>query len=101
MFHNITRGSISSNCYDVQPYFSTENCYYYNSIDEGNGATVDIGLTTADADPTDYSHPAFDARPGWSFATGLGSVDTRNLLIAWRAFVHAPAAAPVTTPSAP
>jgi hypothetical protein len=34
------------------------------------------------------------AQPGWSFATGLGSVNAKNLLIAWRAFLHAAPAAP-------
>ncbi|HEY8683464.1 MAG TPA: S53 family peptidase [Rhodanobacter sp.] len=96
VFHNVTRGSISSNCYDVQPFFSTPNCYYYTSIDEGGGITVDVGLTTIDANPTDYTvdNKAFTARPGWSFASGLGSVNAKNLLIAWRAFVGAPPAAP-------
>ncbi|WP_158882843.1 protease pro-enzyme activation domain-containing protein [Rhodanobacter sp. L36] len=99
VFHNITRGSISSNCYDAQPLFTTPNCYFYTSIPENGGVTVRVGLTTTDASPTTYSNTnkAFIAQPGWSFASGLGSVDTRNLLIAWRAFVNAPAAAPAAT----
>ena len=99
VFHNITRGSISSNCYELQPNYSTSNCFYYESIPLSNGTTANVGLTTADASPTDYTatNKAFPARPGWSFASGLGSVDTRNLLVAWRAFVHAPAAPPVAT----
>ena len=52
--------------------------------------------TTTDASPTSYStaNKAYNAGPGWSFAAGLGSVNATNLLIAWRAFAHAPAAAP-------
>ena len=94
VFHNITRGAISSNCYDVEPYFTTPNCYYYQKIDEGGGVTVGLGLTTTDTNPSSYSqaNKAYGSRPGWNFTTGLGSVDARNLLIAWRAFVHAPAA---------
>jgi subtilase family serine protease len=101
VFHNVTRGSISSGCYDVQPFFGTSNCYFYNVQDQGGGVTVDIGLTTTDANPTDYTvdNKAFGARPGWSFATGLGSVNAKNLLIAWRAFVGAPPAAPATVAS--
>ncbi|HEY0199146.1 MAG TPA: protease pro-enzyme activation domain-containing protein [Rhodanobacter sp.] len=100
VFHNITRGSISSSCYDAQPFFSTSNCYYYASL-PGSGYTLDVGLTTTDSSPTAYANAnkAFIAQPGWSFATGLGSVDTRNLLIAWRAFVNAPAAAPTAVAS--
>ncbi|MEO6927380.1 MAG: S53 family peptidase [Rhodanobacter sp.] len=101
VFHNITRGAISSNCIDDQPYFSTPNCYYYTSIDVAEGETINIGLTTTDANPTSYSptNKAYGSRPGWNFTTGLGSVDAKNLLIAWRAFVHAPAA-PVVSQAA-
>jgi len=94
VFHNVTRGAISSNCYDVEPNFSTPNCYYYQSVDVGGGRTLNLGLTTTDASPTAYNpaNKAYGSRPGWNFTTGLGSVDAKNLLIAWRAFVHAPAA---------
>lgn len=99
VFHNVTRGTISSNCYDEQPYFSTPNCYYYTSENVGttsNPVTVNFGLTTTDSAPTSYSptNKAFPAQPGWSFAAGLGSVNATNLLIAWRAFVNAPKAPP-------
>jgi len=101
VFHNVTRGSISSGCYDVTPEFTTSHCYYYTSevlgVDgNGNTETANIGLTTTDASPTGYTatNKAFGAQPGWSFASGLGSVNVTNLLMAWRAFVNAPAAAP-------
>ena len=100
VFHNVTRGTISSNCYDVQPNFTTANCYYYTALSAGNGPdgpqTLNLGLTTSVANPTSYTatNKAFPAQPGWSFASGLGSVNATNLLIAWRAFVNAPAAAP-------
>jgi hypothetical protein len=92
VFHNVTRGSISSNCYEIAGEFTTANCFYYTGYyDNGN---VSMGLTTSDASPTTYGVPnkAYGAQPGWSFASGLGSVNVTNLLIAWRAFVHAPAA---------
>ena len=105
VFHNVTRGSISTACYSetgtgqyAVESFTTPNCYYYNSFVIANTGyqtlSVNIGLTTSDANPTSYtpSNKAFSAQPGWSFAAGLGSVNATNLLIAWRAFVGAPPA---------
>jgi len=109
VFHNVTSGSISSACYSetgVGTYaadtFVTPNCYYYNTFlvdgtaGSGNTLTVNIGLTTSNPNPAGYTptNKAFPAQPGWSFASGLGSVNVTNLLIAWRAFVGAPAAPP-------
>ena len=99
VFRNVTRSSISSQCYQVDPAyakatgetgFTTSNCYYYGTFEQG---ALDIGLTSQDATPTSYTllNKAYTARPGWSYAAGLGSVDATNLLIAWRAYV-----APVT-----
>ncbi|WP_158754672.1 protease pro-enzyme activation domain-containing protein [Dyella sp. S184] len=105
VFHNVTRGSNSTQCF-AQTNFTTPNCYYYGVFDDHNSPSlppytnpelvVSIGLTTADAAPTAYGtgNKAFGAQPGWSFASGLGSVNATNLLIAWRAFVNAPSAAP-------
>jgi len=99
VFHNVTRGAISTNCYEptqvspIDPVLvHTPNCYYYAYVPNGER---DIGLTTTDAAPTTYGvgNKAFPAQPGWSFAAGLGSVNATNLLIAWRAFDHAPPAA--------
>jgi subtilase family serine protease len=89
VFHNITRGSISSECYELLGGEVLPNCYFLGSVQRN---TVFVGLTAADATPTAYgtSNKAYGAQPGWSFASGLGSVNTKNLLIAWRAFVHAP-----------
>lgn len=97
VFHNVTRGSISSQCYEDQSSFITNNCYFFDTVSPyGAGSQVQIGLTTADASPTSYSptNKAYGAQPGWSFASGLGSVNATNLLIAWRAYVNAPPAAP-------
>ena len=108
VFHNVTSGTISSGCVSVTgtgefsgETFVTPNCYFYNSIveesvDATDQITLNIGLTTTNANPTSYSpaNKAFNAQPGWSFAAGLGSVNATNLLMAWRAFVGAPAAPP-------
>ena len=105
VFHNVTRGSISAACESMTgtgvyaPYgYTTPNCYYYASYVSRSTSkgteTINMGLTTSDANPTGYtpSNKAFSAQPGWSFASGLGSVNATNLLIAWRAFVGAPPA---------
>jgi subtilase family serine protease len=114
VFHNVTSGSISSACYSetgtgefATNSFTTPNCYFYNTFlvagtaGSANTLTVNIGLTTTNANPTSYSasNKAFPAQPGWSFASGLGSVNVTNLLMAWRAFVGAPPAPPA--PPAP
>jgi subtilase family serine protease len=100
VFHNVTRGSISSQCFEEQPQFefTTDNCYFYGNVSQGN---VQLGLTTTDASPTAYTvaNKAYSAQPGWSFASGLGSVNAKNLLIAWRAFVNAPPAPPAPPPA--
>jgi hypothetical protein len=95
VFHNITRGSISTPCREYLPGKPMLNCYFYYSGDQ-TGDNIARGLTTSDANPTQYGvdNKAYGAQPGWSFATGLGSVNAKNLLIAWRAFLQAPAAAP-------
>ncbi|HXE79011.1 MAG TPA: protease pro-enzyme activation domain-containing protein, partial [Rhodanobacter sp.] len=99
VFHNVTRGSISTSCMEpteASPsnpvLVHTPNCYYYGYMPN---AEANLGLTTTDAAPTAYGpgNKAYGAQPGWSFAAGLGSVNATNLLIAWRAFNHAPPAA--------
>jgi subtilase family serine protease len=91
VFHNVTRGSISTNCVRTVGVDVTPNCYYYGYQDLN---LLQVGLTSTQAAPTDYSptNKAFSAGPGWSFANGLGSVNATNLLIAWRAFDNAPPA---------
>jgi len=96
VFRNVTRSSISSQCYQVDPAyatavgdnsaFTTSNCYFYSTFSQGE---LDIGLTSQDATPTSYTllNKAYTARPGWSYAAGLGSVNAANLLIAWRAYL--------------
>jgi subtilase family serine protease len=96
VFHNITRGATSTQCFADLNDTNTPNCYFYGTATPPYSPTYRYGLTTIDAAPTSYGvdNKAYGARPGWSFASGLGSVNATNLLIAWRAFVHAPAAAP-------
>ncbi|WP_158882026.1 protease pro-enzyme activation domain-containing protein [Rhodanobacter sp. L36] len=96
VFHNITRGSTSTQCVSFDGGADTPNCYFYGAVNPYGYGVETEGLTTTDAAPTAYgvNNKAYGAGPGWNFASGLGSVNVTNLLIAWRAFVHAPAAAP-------
>jgi subtilase family serine protease len=73
VFHNVLRGGISSNCFTP-----TGNC---------TGGLAAAGLTTQTADGSSYVEYA--AQPGWSFASGLGSVDAANLANAWVAYLSA------------
>jgi Pro-kumamolisin, activation domain len=98
IFHNITRGSISTNC-EQTPSFETTptpDCFFYGTTSfgfPGSGITEQVGLTSVNPNlPYSTQTKAFGAQPGWSFASGLGSVNAKNLLIAWRAFVNAPPA---------
>ncbi|HEY0199320.1 MAG TPA: protease pro-enzyme activation domain-containing protein [Rhodanobacter sp.] len=91
VFHNITRGTNSTECYqETSASILTPNCYFFGEA----AGVAQIGMTSLD--PTQYGpqSKAYSAQPGWSFASGLGSVNARNLLIAWRALVNAPSAPP-------
>jgi subtilase family serine protease len=89
VFHNVTRGSISTECYQELPDIATPDCYFFGTLAQG---ALQIGLTSTDANAYSPAVKAYSAQPGWSFAAGLGSVNAQNLLKAWRSFVHAPAA---------
>ncbi len=97
VFHNIVRGSISSQC--IQPVtlsFTTANCYYYGTYYNSQFGEVQVGLTSRVSNPTSYTltNRAYGARNGWSFTSGLGSVDANNLVAAWKAYVAAHPASP-------
>ncbi|WP_158883710.1 protease pro-enzyme activation domain-containing protein [Rhodanobacter sp. L36] len=91
VFHNITRGTNSTECFqETSQSVLTPNCFFFGEA----AGVAQIGMTSLD--PTQYGpqSKAYSAQPGWSFASGLGSVNARNLLIAWRALVNAPPAPP-------
>ncbi len=80
VFHGITTGDIAVNC------AGEINCF--GAGFEGRGRATPIttfagngGLSTTTGSYT----PAFAAGAGWSFATGLGSVDAYNLIMNWSA----------------
>lgn len=78
VFHSITMGDIAVNC------AGELNCF--GSGFEGRGratpVTEFVGNGALSATAGAYT-PAFGAGSGWSFATGLGSVDAYNLILNW------------------
>jgi subtilase family serine protease len=91
VFHNITRGTNSTECFqETGASILTPNCYFIGEV----GGVAQVGLTSLNMTQYGPQSKAYSAQPGWSFASGLGSVNARNLLIAWRALVNAPPAAP-------
>lgn len=87
VFHNITRGSIASNCFqELSDNVITPNCYFFGTVYPGD---IQVGLTSLDPKKYNARTEAYAAHPGWSFASGLGSVNTANLLKSWGSFVGA------------
>ncbi len=84
VFHNITRGSIATNCFQILPTDITPNCYFYGRAYPG---TVQLGLTSQNPSVYNSKTEAYAAQPGWSFASGLGSVNAANLIKRWNSFV--------------
>ncbi|MEO6801512.1 MAG: S53 family peptidase [Rhodanobacter sp.] len=80
VFHNVTRGSIATNCFQQLPTDITPDCYFYGTVYPG---TIQVGLTSTNPARYDETTEAFPAQPGWSFASGLGSVNAANLVSGW------------------
>ena len=78
VFHSITMGDIAVNC--------SGDISCFGSGFEGRGretpVTEFIGNGALSTTSQTYT-PAFAAGSGWSFATGLGSVDAYNLIMNW------------------
>lgn len=88
VFHNVTRGSIATQCVQQLPDVVTPDCYYYGTLPNSYLGAIQVGLTSTNANKYNANTEAFAAQAGWSFASGLGSVDANNLLKAWKAFVN-------------
>ena len=91
-FHNVTRSGIATQCIQQLPDVVTPDCYFYGNISnfEGLFGPVQVGLTSSSTTQYTPKTSAYAAQPGWSFAAGLGSVNAKNLLAAWKAFDNAP-----------
>lgn len=87
VFHNITRGSIATQCVQQLPDIVTPDCHYYGALPGSLYGPLQVGLTSTGPGRYNARTEAYAARPGWSFATGLGSVNAKNLFNAWKAFV--------------
>lgn len=92
VFHNITRGGNSTQCVQFADFAeTTPDCYFYATIQDFGGlGSAKIGLTATSTSKYNDQTAAYLARPGWSFANGLGSVDAANLFAAWKVFAGAP-----------
>ena len=78
VFHSITAGDIVVNC-------SGEiNCFGDGFVGRGRSTPITefVGNGALSSTSATYT-PAFTAGSGWSFATGLGSVDAYNLILNW------------------
>ena len=85
VFHNVTRGGISSQCIQALSGETTPDCFFYGTVPSYFfGDPVQVGLMSTS---TSKYAPAYSAHAGWSFATGLGSVNASNLLPAWQAYI--------------
>ena len=92
VFHNVTSSGNSTQCIQQLPALVSPDCYFYGTISnyEGEFGSVQVGLTSTSATQYTPKTAAYDTQQGWSFASGLGSVNATNLLAAWKAFVNAP-----------
>jgi hypothetical protein len=88
VFHNITRGGISTQCIQQLPAVVTPDCYFYGSLPGSFYGPIQVGLTSTNASKYNSNTEAYPAAAGWSFASGLGSVNANNLFSAWKAFVN-------------
>jgi subtilase family serine protease len=91
VFYNITAGGNSTQCVQLSGEV-TPDCYFYGTIQnflQFYGPTL-VGLTSTSATKYNSTTAAYAAQAGWSFANGLGSVNVKNLLGAWKAFANAP-----------
>jgi subtilase family serine protease len=89
VFYNVTEGGNSTQCIQIAAVAqTTPNCYFYGTIGDylqAEGTTL-VGLTSTSSTKYNPTTSAFAAKPGWSFANGLGTVNSANLFSAWKKF---------------
>ncbi len=66
IFYDVTQGDMDSNC------TGTHNCY-----------TPSGSIGVLSTSNSSYL-PAYGTTTGWDFATGIGSVNAKNLVVAWK-----------------
>ena len=79
VFHTISQGDISVNC------SGTINCFGagFEARGRAGNPTQFVGNGALSTTSTGTFSPAFAANGGWSFATGIGSIDVYNLILNW------------------
>jgi subtilase family serine protease len=78
VFHSITTGDIAVDC------AGDLNCFGTGFEGRGRGTPITEFVGNGALSTTSQTYtPAFGAASGWSFATGLGSVDAYNLILNW------------------
>jgi subtilase family serine protease len=78
VFHSITTGDIAVNC------AGEINCFGTGFVGRGRATPTTLFDGNGALSTTSQTYtPAFAAASGWSFATGLGSVDAYNLILNW------------------
>jgi hypothetical protein len=80
VFHAITTGDITVNCSGDIDCFGPS----FEGRGRATPITTFVGNGALSTNSQTYS-PAYPAASGWSFATGLGSVDAYNLIMNWSA----------------
>lgn len=92
VFHNITTSGITTQCLQQLPGTVTPDCYFYGTVNNYLGffGPIQVGLTSTSATKFTPKTEAYATQPGWSFATGLGSVNASNLFTAWKKFINVP-----------
>ena len=73
VFYNVIQGDIDVNC------GGTVECYGAAASGRRGGASPNGALSTSSASYL----PAYRSGVGWSFATGIGSVNAYNLVMGW------------------
>jgi subtilase family serine protease len=78
VFHSIKMGDVAVNC------SGTVNCFGigFEARGRASAGTQFTGNGALSTTTGTYT-PAFSANGGWSFATGIGSVDAYNLILNW------------------
>src|SRR6185437_3166487 len=61
VFHNVTRGAISSNCLQVENLITTPDCYYYGSFTIGS-YVYDAGVTSLSSTVYNAQTKAYSTR---------------------------------------
>jgi subtilase family serine protease len=79
IFHDVTLGDMDVNCRPLKSQGTTLGTFscFYPSTNPGDNGVLSTSNTTY--------RPAYAAKAGWDFATGIGTVNAYNLVTKWPA----------------